>query len=69
MMDMDDAQSWADECVEEFKKEIREILDRHEPFNNWKAVSRALDEIIDLVGWIYPDERNQSYTEKAKETK
>ena len=47
MMDADDA----------LKKEIREILDVHQPFRSWKAVSRALWEIIDLVGWFPPDEK------------
>ena len=51
-----------EEKSEGLKILICEVLDRHEPFHSWKAVSRALDEIIDLVGWIYPDERREKVT-------
>lgn len=48
------------------ENEIHEILDEYTPFTNWKNVSRALYEIIDLVGWVPPDERDSEFIENQK---
>lgn len=48
------------------KTEIHRILDEHQPFTSWKAVSRALEEIIDIVEWVRPDERVQSSVKNAR---
>ena len=46
--------------------EIYEVLDNYQPFDNWKDASRALNEIIELVGWARPDERSQ-FIEKGED--
>ena len=44
--------------------EIHLALEEHQPFTSWKAVSRALDDIIDIVEWLRPDERYDSSSTK-----